>query len=100
MNDIVESVVLPVRPGMEPEFEATFREASAIIARQPGYLSHDLRRGVEQPSTYLLTVRWASVDAHEVGFRGSDDYQEWKRLLHRFYDPFPTVLHYGKDLLR
>jgi len=23
-------------------------------------------------------------------------YQEWKRLLHHFYDPFPTVPHYGK----
>lgn len=98
-TDTVESVVLPVRPGMEAEFEATFRDASALIARQPGYLGHSLRRGVENPSTYLLTVTWTDVDAHEVGFRGSADYQEWKRLLHRFYDPFPTVLHYGEDLL-
>ncbi|GMA35437.1 hypothetical protein GCM10025876_16410 [Demequina litorisediminis] len=96
---IVESVVLPVRPGLEDEFEAAFREASEIIARQTGYLGHTLRRGVEHPSTYLLTVTWTDVDAHEVGFRGSEDYQEWKRLLHRFYDPFPTVLHYGEDLL-
>ncbi|HTP10252.1 MAG TPA: antibiotic biosynthesis monooxygenase, partial [Anaerolineae bacterium] len=21
-------------------------------------------------------------------------YQDWKRLLHHFYDPFPTVEHY------
>ncbi|WP_234986530.1 antibiotic biosynthesis monooxygenase [Demequina sp. NBRC 110055] len=99
MTDIVESVVLPVRPGMEAEFESTFREASALISRQPGYLGHSLRRGVEHPSTYLLTVTWTDVDAHEVGFRGSADYQEWKRLLHCFYDPFPVVLHYGEDLL-
>ena len=99
MSDIVESVVLPVRSGLEDEFEAAFGEASAVIARQPGYLAHTLRRGVEHPSSYLLTVRWTSVDAHEIGFRGSEDYQEWKRLLHRFYDPFPTVLHYGEDLL-
>ncbi len=98
-SDIVESVVLPVRRGMESQFEATFREASALISRQPGYLGHSLRRGVEQPGTYLLTVRWTDVDAHEVGFRGSADYQEWKSLLHRFYDPFPMVLHYGEDLL-
>jgi hypothetical protein len=29
-----------------------------------------------------------------VGFRGSPGYQEWKALLHHFYDPFPTVEHY------
>ena len=33
--------------------------------------------------------------AHEEGFRKSPRYQEWRRLLHHFYDPFPTVLHYG-----
>jgi hypothetical protein len=31
---------------------------------------------------------------HELGFRKSSQYLEWKRLLHKFYDPFPTVLHY------
>ena len=31
--------------------------------------------------------------AHTVGFRGSAEYQRWKALLHRFYDPFQTVKH-------
>jgi hypothetical protein len=30
-----------------------------------------------------------------VGFRQSAQYQEWRALLHHFYDPFPTVLHYS-----
>ncbi|MCP3291751.1 antibiotic biosynthesis monooxygenase, partial [Aeromonas hydrophila] len=25
---------------------------------------------------------------------GSPQYQQWKALLHHFYDPFPTVEHY------
>ncbi|HEX4024921.1 MAG TPA: hypothetical protein VHX52_09505 [Steroidobacteraceae bacterium] len=28
------------------------------------------------------------------GFRQSPQYQQWRALLHHFYDPFPTVLHY------
>ena len=39
-------------------------------------------------------MSWDSVAAHEQGFRGSPRYAEWKALLHHFYDPFPTVLHY------
>jgi hypothetical protein len=35
-----------------------------------------------------------SVEHHEVGFRKSPQYQQWRALLHHFYDPFPTVLHY------
>jgi hypothetical protein len=29
-----------------------------------------------------------------LGFRQSAQYQTWTRLLHHFYDPFPTVSHY------
>jgi heme-degrading monooxygenase HmoA len=60
----------------------------------PGYLSHELQRCVERPSEYILLVRWATLEAHEQGFRRSPQYAEWKRLLHHFYDPFPTVSHY------
>jgi heme-degrading monooxygenase HmoA len=95
---IVESVVLPVIPGRESEFEAAFAQAAPLIARQAGYGGHTLRRGLEHPSTYLLTVEWESVAAHEDEFRASADYQERKRLLHGFYEPFPTVLHYGEPL--
>lgn len=95
---ILESVVLPVRPGNEGEFEAAFAEAERLIRRAKGYVSHTLRRGVEHPSTYLLSVEWESVEAHEVGFRGSADYQEWKRLLHHFYEPVPQVSHYGPSV--
>jgi len=41
-----------------------------------------------------LLVNWATLEAHTEGFRGSLEYQDWKKLLHHFYDPFPTVEHY------
>ena len=34
-----------------------------------------------------------------VGFRESEQYEEWKRLFHHFYEPFPTVEHYGPVLI-
>lgn len=43
---------------------------------------------------YLLLVNWETLEDHTVGFRGSDAYQDWKRLLHHFYDPFPAVEHH------
>lgn len=91
---ILECAQLQVRPGQSPKFEAAFREAQAIIASMPGYRSHELQRCIEREGHYLLLVRWDSVAAHEEGFRKSAQYREWKRLLHHFYDPFPTVLHY------
>lgn len=92
---VLEAAPLSIRPGQESAFEAAFAVAQAIIASMPGYQSHSLHRGIERPGEYLLLVTWDSVEAHEQGFRGSPRYAEWKALLHRFYDPFPTVLHYA-----
>ncbi len=91
---ILEVAPLRIRPGMSGEFEAAFRTAQRIIASMPGYISHELERCLERPDEYLLLVKWASIEAHEVGFRQSPQYQTWKRLLHHFYDPFPAVSHY------
>ena len=96
---ILEHAVLPVRPGQEADFEAAIRVARPLIAAIPGFRGISVSRGVENPSTYLLVVEWDSVHAHETGFRGSPQYQEWKRLLHRFYDPFPVVEHFAPLLL-
>ena len=91
---ILEAAPLQVKPGESRSFEAAFREAQAIIASMKGYRSHELHRCIEREGHYLLLVRWDTLADHEVGFRQSPQYQEWKRLLHHFYDPFPTVLHY------
>lgn len=94
METVLEVALLHIRPGQSPAFEAAFREAQAIIASMPGYLSHSLERCLEVPDQYVLLVRWETLESHTIGFRGSPEYQEWKRLLHHFYDPFPVVEHY------
>lgn len=91
---ILEVAILSVIPGREAEFETAFRKAQAIIASMKGYRSHDLRRCLEARNRYILLVQWDKLEDHAVGFRGSAQYQEWKRLLHHFYDPFPVVEHY------
>ena len=94
LSMILEVAPLRIRAGESAAFEIAFREAQSIISRAPGYRSHELQRCLERPDEYVLLVRWESVEAHEIGFRQSAAYQQWKALLHRFYDPFPTVLHY------
>jgi len=91
---ILEVAILHVKPGMMNEFESNFRKASAIISSMAGYISHELHKCVEEADKYILLVKWQSITDHVVGFRESEGYQEWKALLHHFYDPFPTVEHY------
>ena len=91
---ILEVAILNVRPGRAPEFEQAFQQAQRIISSMVGYVSHELQRCLEVENKYILLVRWRRFEDHTEGFRKSAEYQEWRRLLHHFYDPFPTVEHY------
>jgi heme-degrading monooxygenase HmoA len=91
---ITEHAVLNVIPGREDEFISTMDQAKALIAGSPGFGSLRIERCLEQPSTFLLLVEWDTLEDHTEGFRGSAAYEEWRSLLHRFYDPFPVVEHF------
>ena len=92
---ILEVAILDVIPGQEAAFQQAFSQAQTIIAAMPGYVNHELKRSLERPSRFLLLVNWETLEDHTQGFRGSPEYQEWKRLLHHFYRPFPEVEHFG-----
>jgi len=91
---ITEHVILPVIAGQEEQFETAFTRAQNIIASMPGFRGLTLSRCLERPSTYLLLVDWAELEDHTIVFRGSVEYEEWRELLHRFYNPFPVVEHF------
>jgi heme-degrading monooxygenase HmoA len=91
---ILEVAVLNIKDDLNAEFEAAFQTAANIITTMSGYISHELQRCIEVESRYILLVRWQTLEDHTIGFRRSAEYQQWRSLLHHFYDPFPTVEHY------
>ena len=86
--------MLDVRPGERRAFEAAFAEARAIIAAMPGFGGLRLQHCIERQDRYVLLVEWDRLEDHTEGFRESPEYEEWRRLLHHFYDPFPVVEHF------
>jgi heme-degrading monooxygenase HmoA len=95
---IVEHAILRIVPGRSQEFEAALRQAMPLIAGAPGFLGIEVRPCMETPDQYLLLASWKTVEDHTEGFRKSEPYREWKRLLHHFYEPFPTADHYGSPV--
>ena len=91
---ILEVAILNVKSGLSLDFEKAFQKAQSIISSTKGYVSHELKKCMEHDDKYLLLVNWETIEDHEIGFRQSSEYQEWKTLLHHFYEPFPTVEHY------
>lgn len=91
---ILEVAVLNIKNGLSKEFEKSFLKAQKIIQKMPGYYSHQLQQCLEKPGQYILLVEWDQLEHHINGFRTSQQYGEWKKLLHHYYDPFPVVEHY------
>ena len=72
--------------------------AQPLIAASAGFRGLELRPEAEEAGRYLLLVRWDDVASHRDGFRQSDRYQQWRALLHHFYDPMPEVSYFGEPL--
>ncbi len=90
---ITEIAQIEIKPGMEAEFEAGVQQAVPIFQRAKGSRGVELRRSIEKPQRYRLFVGWDTLENHTVDFRGSTDFQEWRKLVgHCFASP-PEVEH-------
>ncbi|MGA7835522.1 MAG: antibiotic biosynthesis monooxygenase family protein [Acidimicrobiales bacterium] len=96
---MIEHALLHVREGEEADFEASMREALPIIESAPGCSGAEVRRQAEDPSVYLLLVRWASIEAH-MAFRDTGLFESWRSLTHPFYREKPSVTHFHEPLER
>ncbi len=96
---MLEHALLHVTPGREEEFEASMASALPIIESAPHCFGAEVRREEEDPSTYLLLVRWSSVEAH-MEFRESPLFTEWRDLTHPFYAERPVVTHFHEPIGR
>ncbi|WP_444994628.1 antibiotic biosynthesis monooxygenase family protein [Aliikangiella sp. IMCC44359] len=91
---ILEVAILDIKANQTKAFEMAFAQAQNIITQMPGFISHELKKSLEKHNRYILLVNWETLEDHTIGFRESEEYQEWRKLLHHFYDPFPEVEHY------
>ena len=91
---ILEVAILHVIRGREKQFEEDFKIAGKYISSTKGYMRHSLRKCIEETNKYILLVEWEQLHDHTITFRQSEQYSEWKKLLHNYYDPFPIVEHY------
>lgn len=96
---IIEHAWLPVSPGREETFALAVIAALPVIESAPGCHGAEVRRQIENPSIFLLVVRWASVEDH-MHFRASDLFELWRSQTHPFYESPPSVTHFSDPLAR
>jgi heme-degrading monooxygenase HmoA len=96
---VLEIAQIDIKPGLEAEFEAGVSKAAPIFKRARGCRGMELHRSVERPHRYRLFVRWDAVENHTVDFRGSEDFQEWRKLVGHCFASAPEVEHISRTVL-
>lgn len=82
-----------IDPDQATQFEEAVAEAIPHFRGAKGCHGLRLERSVDMPGAYILIVRWDSVDAHMVDFRGSPAFAAWRELVGSFFTATPQVDH-------
>ena len=90
---ITEMVEIEVKPGEEAAFEAAVAQAVPAFRNSKGCRGLELHRAVENPAKYRLFVKWETLEDHMVHFRGSENFQEWRRLVGPHFASPPAIEH-------
>lgn len=90
---ITEIATLRIDPTRSDAFEAAVAAARPHFQSAPGCHGMALEKVIETPGLYHLRVLWETVEAHTVGFRGSDNFQQWRALAGPFFVTPPDVVH-------
>lgn len=91
---VLEHVQISIAPERVSDYLAAFEQARPQVQCQSGCQSCRLLPKVDAPGKFLLLIEWESKAHHTEGFRQSAEYLEWSRLLHPFYEVFPTVEYF------
>ena len=95
---ILERALITVKPGQAEAFKQAFAKARPHIEGSKGCRKVEMRQGIEHPDDFLLLVWWDTLEDHNVGFRESPAFTEWRAILGPLFAGPPAVVHHQEPL--
>jgi heme-degrading monooxygenase HmoA len=92
---ILEHADITIPAGKNAEFEeAIQRGIATVIATAKGFIDAQVRKGIESPERYILTIHWETLENHTVDFRGGPLFPAWRAIVGPFFAKPPVVEHF------
>jgi len=95
---ILERALISVKPGQAEAFKQAFAKARPHIEGSKGCRKVEMRQGIEHPDDFLLLVWWDTLEDHNIGFRESPAFTEWRAILGPLFAAPPAVVHHHEPL--
>jgi heme-degrading monooxygenase HmoA len=94
---VLEHAWIQVHPDGADAYAEAVAAARPFIEGAPGCHGIELRQQIEDPTRFVLLVRWDSVEAH-MEFRDSPAFESWRGLTHSHYASPVEVTHFNEPL--
>ena len=92
---ILELAFVEVLPENHTAFEAAIKRAvSEVLSTAKGFIDFELHKGIEQANTYTFHIHWQTLEDHNVGFRQSELFTQWRAIIGEFFSKPPVVEHW------
>lgn len=90
---VTEIADIHITPGTDAAFLAAVQQAVPLFQRARGCKAMRIEKRIEDADNYLLIIHWETLDNHNVDFRESADFQQWRALVGGFFAKPPHVTH-------
>jgi heme-degrading monooxygenase HmoA len=92
---VLEIADIRVHTGQGPAFEEAIQRAIATVMPQAkGARNAQVRRSIESPERFILTIEWDTLEDHTVGFRQGPLFAQWRGIIGEFFAAPPLVEHF------
>jgi heme-degrading monooxygenase HmoA len=91
---VLEVALIDVTPGTEDAFVTAYQSVVHLVAGTPGCRTVRMTRGVETPTRFVLLIEWDSVEAHELNFRQTERFTQWRAAIGPHFAGPPHVEHF------
>jgi quinol monooxygenase YgiN len=96
---ITEVIRYSIPPAEVGAFLQAYTAAVQVLQQSPHCLGYKLLHGEEEPDHWVLLIRWTSTEGHLQGFRTSQEFAEFFRLVRPFYSNIQEMKHYAGTAL-
>lgn len=92
---VLEIADIRIQPGQQAAFEEAIQRAlQTVMSQARGASAWNVRRCVETPERYVLTIEWETLENHTVDFRQGPLFAQWRAIIGPFFAQPPLVEHF------
>lgn len=92
---VLEIADIRIQPGQQAAFEEAIQRAlQTVMSQARGAGAWNVRRCLEIPERYVLTIEWETLENHTVDFRQGPLFAQWRAIIGPFFAQPPLVEHF------